>query len=134
VQKVPETCRANDERNKEYSVHLVGHDLNSIQYYQDVRNHKHQMYRAMPLFPLWAFMACSLSTVCGTLPPARSEDRYLHGIGYLRLLRTSLDSRICKAQIPKSRALSVGGWCLMDCLRPILGVMYHGVCVQNIRD
>jgi hypothetical protein len=24
----PETCRANDERNKEYSVHLVGPELN----------------------------------------------------------------------------------------------------------
>jgi hypothetical protein len=27
-QIVPETCRANDERNKEYSVHLVGTELN----------------------------------------------------------------------------------------------------------
>jgi hypothetical protein len=28
VQITPETCRANDERNKEYSVHLVGPELN----------------------------------------------------------------------------------------------------------
>jgi hypothetical protein len=28
VQIAPETCRANDERNKEYSVHLVGPELN----------------------------------------------------------------------------------------------------------
>jgi hypothetical protein len=39
MQIAPETCRANDERNKEYSVHLVGPELNI--YYQDVRNHKH---------------------------------------------------------------------------------------------
>jgi hypothetical protein len=25
---VPETCRANDERNKEYSVHIFGPELN----------------------------------------------------------------------------------------------------------
>jgi hypothetical protein len=37
----PETCRANDEGNKEYSVHLVGPELNIC--YQDVRNHKHQI-------------------------------------------------------------------------------------------
>jgi hypothetical protein len=43
VQIEPETCRANDERNKEYSVHLVGPELNI--YYQDVRNHKHQEYK-----------------------------------------------------------------------------------------
>jgi hypothetical protein len=28
----PETCRANDERNKEYSVHLVGPELNIPRY------------------------------------------------------------------------------------------------------
>jgi hypothetical protein len=28
VQIAPETCRPNDERNKEYSVHLVGLELN----------------------------------------------------------------------------------------------------------
>jgi hypothetical protein len=28
MQITPETCRANDERNKEYSVHLVGPKLN----------------------------------------------------------------------------------------------------------
>jgi hypothetical protein len=28
VQIAAETCRANDERNKEYSVHLVGPELN----------------------------------------------------------------------------------------------------------
>jgi hypothetical protein len=36
----PETCSANDERNKEYSVHLVGPELNIC--YQYVRNHKHK--------------------------------------------------------------------------------------------
>jgi hypothetical protein len=28
VQIAPETCRANDERNKEYTVHLFGPELN----------------------------------------------------------------------------------------------------------
>jgi hypothetical protein len=32
VQIAPETCRANDERNKEYSVHLVGPELNILVY------------------------------------------------------------------------------------------------------
>jgi hypothetical protein len=41
VQIAPETGRANEERNKEYSVHLVGPELNIC--YQDVRNREHQI-------------------------------------------------------------------------------------------
>jgi hypothetical protein len=49
VQIAPETCTANDERNKEYSVHLVGPELNI--YYQDVQNHEHQTNKGAPYKP-----------------------------------------------------------------------------------